>query len=125
MSLTFRMLVTIMGRVVARSAILAVAMIPHQMNSQPGAADRPSFDVASVKPAAGNVIRGERLQFLPGGRFIAENTPVCMLITTAYNLPPQSPRVSGGPDWIRSERFDIEARSRAGRHPSRIIPQGA
>jgi len=34
-----------------------------------------------------------------------------MLITAAYNLPPQSPRLSGGLNWIRFERFDVEAKA--------------
>jgi uncharacterized protein (TIGR03435 family) len=84
---------------------------PGWLRAQLRAAAPLSFDVASIKPAPTNSAGGERLRFLPGGRFVAENTPLCMLITAAYNLPPQSPRISGGPNWIRFERFDVEAKA--------------
>jgi uncharacterized protein (TIGR03435 family) len=114
----FRTFVSIACRVAAFLIILIAAVAPRQIAGQLPVVPSPSFDVASVKPAQNNVVRGERLQFLPGGRFTAENMPVCMLITTAYNLPPQSPRISGGPDWIRSERFDVEAKADRAAIPS-------
>jgi uncharacterized protein (TIGR03435 family) len=111
MSINIRMFGSITCVIGAIGFTLFGVVAPRQIQGQSHVPPLPTFDVGSVKPAQDNVGRGERLQFLPGGRFIAENIPVCMLITTAYNLPPQSPRMSGGPGWIRSERFDVQAKA--------------
>jgi bla regulator protein blaR1 len=78
---------------------------------------KPSFDVAVVKP---NSSTDSRVAVLgqPGGRFIATNASVMMLIRAAYSV--QDFQVSGGPNWIDSDRWDIEARAEAGRIPEPI-----
>jgi uncharacterized protein (TIGR03435 family) len=45
---------------------------------------------------------------LPGGRYVATNMPVRLLIGRVYGVP--SVRLLGGPSWIESEHFDIAAR---------------
>jgi uncharacterized protein (TIGR03435 family) len=45
----------------------------------------------------------------PGGRFLATNATVEMLVNTAYQLKPH--QLIGGPSWITSEHFDIEAKA--------------
>jgi len=40
-----------------------------------------------------------------------------MLIAIAYEVPFQSVRLSGAPDWTRAERYDIEATAPAGAIP--------
>jgi uncharacterized protein (TIGR03435 family) len=69
--------------------------------------DRPSFEVASVKPnttAGPNQIRVG----MPGnGRFSINNMPLAELIRFAYELQPF--QLTGGPDWINSQRFDVTA----------------
>jgi uncharacterized protein (TIGR03435 family) len=47
----------------------------------------------------------------PGGRFVAVNIPLYFLIRTAYQL--QNDQIVGGPGWLRTDRFDIEARAEA------------
>jgi uncharacterized protein (TIGR03435 family) len=72
------------------------------------AAQRAEFDVASVKVHTSN----DSLQFMvaqPGGRFVAANVPLRMLIRTAFQL--QEDQIVGGPGWMATERFDIEARA--------------
>lgn len=54
------------------------------------------------------------MEFLPGGRFEATNLPLWFVISTAWNVPFQGQRLVGGPDWLRSERFDIEAKAANG-----------
>jgi uncharacterized protein (TIGR03435 family) len=49
------------------------------------------------------------MKFLAGGRFIATNYPLQVLIAGAYHVPFQSTRLTGGPAWVRSERWDVEA----------------
>src|SRR5258708_6270185 len=71
------------------------------------AQERTSFEVASVKP--NNSGSGFGPQFLPGGKIIATGQPLGIFVALAYDVPFQSARVSGSPDWMRmrTERYDI------------------
>ena len=74
---------------------------------------RPSFEVASIKPAKSGT-RGSSLQ-TPPGRFVATNLTAKMLIAFAYNykgsgIALEENRILGGPGWINSEKFDVEAK---------------
>jgi uncharacterized protein (TIGR03435 family) len=65
-----------------------------------------SFEVASIKP---NHSGGGMVQINNSpGRFKAVNVTAKMLIAFAYNI--KGPELSGGPNWIDSERFDIDAK---------------
>jgi uncharacterized protein (TIGR03435 family) len=70
-------------------------------------AQQPAFEVASVKPGDPhpNIIDSD---VQPGGRFYATNLTLKELIEWAYALP--SHLISGGPGWIDSDRFTIEAK---------------
>jgi uncharacterized protein (TIGR03435 family) len=71
-------------------------------------ANRPVFDTTSVKPnksGSGNI----SVNAQPGGRLVATNATVEMLINIAYQL--KSHQLVGGPHWLGSEHFDIEARA--------------
>jgi uncharacterized protein (TIGR03435 family) len=79
------------------------------------------FEVASVKANVSSDRRGVPPQLQANGRFVATNVPLEILIAIAYDVPFQSfgtPRLSGGPEWLRSERFDIEARAEPGAVPA-------
>jgi uncharacterized protein (TIGR03435 family) len=69
-------------------------------------AERPRFDVASVKPNKNSegVIR---FAIQPGGRFTASDIPLTQLIRAAYTL--QLYQIVDAPSWTESERFDITA----------------
>jgi uncharacterized protein (TIGR03435 family) len=67
----------------------------------------PAFEVASVKPHS--VASPHLFQFLPGGRFRAANTWIRYVILQAYDL--KDYQVSGGPGWIGSDRYDIDAKA--------------
>ena len=84
----------------AAAIFLAVAALL----AQSGAAAR--FDVVSVKP--GTEQRMRYVRPMPGGRLVA-SAPVRMLILNAYHV--QSFEVVGGPSWIDSDRYQIEARA--------------
>lgn len=102
---------------VAASIALGTVMAPAAL-----AQSQLRFEVASVKADKAAERGGGPPQFLAGGRFVARNIPLEMLIQIAYDIPFQSfgtPRLSGGPDWIRSERFSVEAKAAAG-----AVPQG-
>lgn len=69
-------------------------------------AAKPSFEVASIKPNHGDdgLIR---FMFRPDG-LTASGMTVKVLIEFAYNM--KDFQVSGGPGWIESERFDVDAK---------------
>jgi len=67
-----------------------------------------TFAVVSVK-ANRSGQRPGGLGFQPGGRFEAHNFPLIFVIALAYNVPFHSTRLTGGPDWLRFEVFDIDA----------------
>jgi bla regulator protein blaR1 len=69
-------------------------------------AQRIEFEVASIKPS--NSTNPQfRIASMPGGRFAANNASLKMLIQTAYDV--RGHQISGGPNWIDSDKFDIEA----------------
>ena len=65
-----------------------------------------SFEVASIKPNHS----GERRFFVSWqpGRFNATGMTLKFLITMAYDV--KDFQVSGGPGWVNSERYDIDAK---------------
>jgi uncharacterized protein (TIGR03435 family) len=70
-----------------------------------------SFEVASIKPhpGVGNLVH---IQPFPNGRLVVENFSLRLLMQTAFGV--QSFQISGGPDWINSERYDIQAKAEGG-----------
>ena len=66
-----------------------------------------AFDVASVKLNRSGFPGGDT-EFRPG-QFIARNQTLRVMVVAAYAL--EDFRVVGGPDWIDSERFDVQARA--------------
>jgi uncharacterized protein (TIGR03435 family) len=71
-------------------------------------ADKPKFEVASVRPNTSN--DGKiMLGIQPGGRFNAVNVPLWDLIRQAYNL--QRSQIVGAPDWAEAARYDIVAKA--------------
>jgi uncharacterized protein (TIGR03435 family) len=74
-----------------------------------------SFEVASITPCkpgtpANPGEHANMVQFTaPGGRFRATANSVRYLIEWAYDI--QSSQLSGGPDWLSSDRYDIEAKA--------------
>jgi uncharacterized protein (TIGR03435 family) len=73
-----------------------------------GRQDRlPEFEAASIKPDHS----GEaRFTFTyQGNTFNATNVTLRMLIRNAYQV--QDAQISGGPDWVNTDRFDIVAKA--------------
>src|SRR6185312_1822161 len=80
---------------IVAAALLATAQTP-----------RPAYEVTSVKPNAS----GTFLVMIsaPAGRFSATNVTLKMLLRTAFGNPPDF-RIIGGPNWMNTDRFDVEA----------------
>jgi len=78
--------------------------------AQPKPAERLAFEVTSVKPNTTEA-RPSFQPLMVGTRFSATNMPLGLLLASAYNLPFQSVRVIGMPQWAMQERFDIDAKA--------------
>jgi uncharacterized protein (TIGR03435 family) len=77
--------------------------------AQTPASSQRTFDVVSIrtnKSPSDPISMGNQ----PGGRFVATNATIKMLFSLAFS-PMQDFQIVGGPDWLTSERFDIEARA--------------
>ena len=79
--------------------------------AQAPAEQRPSFEVASVKPAAPNtLVKGEpqsRISITPG-TLRMQNVTLHEMILTAYGI--REDQLSG-PAWLKSAHFDVAAKS--------------
>jgi bla regulator protein blaR1 len=79
---------------------------------------RLAFDAASVKPnKSGDTLRAPSM-ILPGGRFTATNNTLRALILNAYGIFTSPYLLSGGPGWIDSERYDVDAKAEASAIPA-------
>jgi uncharacterized protein (TIGR03435 family) len=93
------------GRAVRASILLiAIAEFAHGQSPTPA-----QFDAASVKASnAPAETRAGRLQFTPG-RVVGTNVSARELLLEAYRL--KSYQLFGGPKWLDSTHFDIEAKA--------------
>ncbi len=81
---------------------------PAESQTQNTADIPPVFAVASVKPSKGGVgVISEKL-FEKTNGFTATNLTLQMLIRQAYGV--EDNQISGAPNWLNSERYDIEAK---------------
>ena len=86
--------------------VLAASRAP----AQEQAAVRPAFnafDVATVKPVEADAKAGRVFHMDGTHRWVATNYTLKELIALAYDLNPSE--ISGGPEWMDSEHFTIEA----------------
>lgn len=72
---------------------------------------QPAFEVASIKPNRTGA-RNSGFRRAGPGALNATNVTLKMLISFAYEV--RDHQISGGPDWIDSERYDILAKSEDG-----------
>jgi uncharacterized protein (TIGR03435 family) len=69
------------------------------------------FELAAVKPHAGGVACGESNTY-PGGRLILSCFTLSEMIREALGLPPgRTDEMTGGPEWVRTELWDITAKA--------------
>ena len=67
----------------------------------------PSFEVATVKPVEPDAKAGRFIVMQGENQFVAKNYTLKLLIAAAYDVSPKV--ITGGPAWMNSDRFDIEA----------------
>jgi uncharacterized protein (TIGR03435 family) len=105
------------GTVVLVVAAIAVAVMP--VASQAPPAQKPSFEVATVKPNASGDIRTLILG-QPGGRFTVTNATLKMVMAAAYRV--RDFQISGGPNWVATDRWNIEGKAEEGSIPQLTGP---
>jgi len=93
---------------VALFLVTGILNAPRSQGQSP--AGRPEFEVASVKRNLSGV-RGQRGPFTSSpGTFTLQNAPLRGLILNAYSVTAQ--HLVGGPDWVASDAYDINAKAR-------------
>ena len=91
-----------------RVALRIAAVAVYGVTSAFGQPAKPlEFEVASVKTNKTGQREGG-ITAIGGGRFRATNIPFKILLATAYDV--NFEQISGGPDWLDSERYDVEAK---------------
>jgi len=94
------------GSRILAGAVLLLAIVGIQPYAQSSAPLR--FEVASVKPYKGPLTMISS-NTEPGGRFVAQQQSLRDLIGLAYKV--RDSQIVGGPDWIGTARFDINAKA--------------
>jgi uncharacterized protein (TIGR03435 family) len=79
----------------------------------------PKYEVASIKPNTDNDFRFA-FRIEPSGRLAATGITLKRLMMTAYNV--QDFRIVGGPDWVVSRRWDVQAKPDRVVSPDQIRP---
>jgi hypothetical protein len=92
------------------------------VQAQSPAAGRPEFDVASIRL---NDSGDARIIYRLGrsGIFSANNAPLRFLITLAYQIADF--QIFGGPAWLGTERYNIEAKAEGISNPDQMLPHVA
>jgi uncharacterized protein (TIGR03435 family) len=85
-------------------AALLLFPAPQQAQAAPAA---PAFEVATIRPVDPQPNEGRYFRMESANRFIAKSYTVKLLIAAAYDLNPKA--ITGGQQWIDSDRFDISA----------------
>ena len=105
-----RKLLLAASAVAAVVAPIAIGLLNVPASPAQSTEARPKFEVASVKPS--NLAdRRPLYQVGPDGRLTVVNFTLKMLIQKAYGI--KLLQISGGPRWIGSDLFDIEAKPEA------------
>jgi uncharacterized protein (TIGR03435 family) len=102
-------------------ASLAACLMPSfSMWAQEATKDRPAFEVASVKrsPPAEDLDLPTAGTAQPNGRWFARKASLRLLLLSSHGL--RSGELVGGPSWIDTEQFSIEARAPAGTSAERM-----
>jgi uncharacterized protein (TIGR03435 family) len=97
------------GRPIASCAVAAVLFGAAALAAQAPAVtlQKPAFEVSTVKRNVSGEARGESV--FQSDRYMARNVRVRDLIAEAYRV--RAFQVTGGPEWIGSDRFDIVAKA--------------
>jgi len=89
--------------------IAAICLTISVASAMPTTPERLTFEVVSIKLSQPGV-KIYTIKPLPGGTgYTAQNAPVKLMISLMYKVPMR--QIVGGPDWINTDPFDVEARA--------------
>lgn len=86
-----------------RFVLVALMLIAEVCSAQTA---QPPFEVTSIRPNHSGEERSA--VYFQTGRFVAENATLRAIIAYAYQL--KDFQISGGPNWMNSDRFNITAK---------------
>ena len=101
------------GKVLLFIFALGIAVVP--LLSQTNPQKKPSFEVVSVKRSSGARAAGAGIggSSVRGNRIIIPNGTLRALLLLAYQHPDGPPlltdQIVGGPNWIDSDRYEVQA----------------
>jgi Protein of unknown function (DUF3738) len=98
-----RLLLTAAGMAAATAPIIVGVLNTPQIRAQPQAA-RPAFEVAPIRPDPGPP---SPIQITPGS--LRGSVPISAFIRSAYGV--HDYQVSGGPGWLETDRYRMEAKA--------------
>ena len=67
------------------------------------------FEVAAIRPNLAGSTAGTSFNLFAGGRLKITNEPIKLLLRVAFEL--QNVQIVGGPAWLDTDRYDIEAKT--------------
>jgi uncharacterized protein (TIGR03435 family) len=90
-------------------SILAIGIVSISFAHGQEKAPQLTFEVAAIRLAQPGSFNGG-IKPMPGGNgYLVQNMTVKIMISLMYKVP--SRQITGGPDWLDSERYDIEAKA--------------
>ena len=96
-------------------ALAALVLSTHLAAQSPPKPD--TFEVAAIKPVDPQEKAGRYITMQGDHRFIVKYYTLKLLIGAAYDLTPQA--ISGGPEWLSADHYDITALTPGVTRPSR------
>jgi uncharacterized protein (TIGR03435 family) len=90
-----------------KAPILALFFTGYAFSQTPAAPL--TFEVADVKISKPGT--NPNADFLPGGKLVLQYLTMKEMIVAAWNYDRWPDRISGGPDWLDSEHYDIVAKA--------------
>ncbi|HEV2379384.1 MAG TPA: M56 and DUF3738 domain-containing protein [Terriglobia bacterium] len=112
-----RKLLLAVGGSVAMIAPIAIGSLTVQVSHAQSTVGQPRFAVASIK-RSNSTDRRRWFDVQPDGQLTVANMTVNQLIQYAYAI--KGYQISGGPDWMKSDLFDIAAKPESSAKPDQL-----
>lgn len=93
-------------KVVTLLALVAAAVVSTFTHVAAQALNGPTFDVVSIK-RVDEARQGGGMRILPDGTFMMMGQPIGSLLNLASPVPVTPRDITGGPDWLWRDRYDV------------------